>query len=172
MKPLDYQRAAMKTRCPQDQALTRIGKTPAPINDGNAGAQILHSVLGLTGEVGELASAIEKYAYYNQQFDVTNVQEEIGDVLWYIAELCSALNMDMGYIMESNIRKLKQRYPDKFEETLAVEENRDREAEMTRMDGENMMETKFPEEELYDKMSADAEKRLRAEDDGVAYEDA
>jgi NTP pyrophosphatase (non-canonical NTP hydrolase) len=83
----------------------------------------------MSGEVGELSGSIEKWIYYGQPLDVLNIKEEIGDLLWYVNQLCSVLHLDLGQIMEANIAKLRQRYPQKFEEVLAKEENRDRAAE-------------------------------------------
>jgi NTP pyrophosphatase (non-canonical NTP hydrolase) len=83
----------------------------------------------MTGEVGELATAIEKWMWYGQVLDQTNIKEELGDLLWYIAELCNALNLNLADVMDCNIAKLQKRYPEKFTEQLAAEENRDRAAE-------------------------------------------
>lgn len=105
----------------------------------NCGAMLLHSVLGITGEVGELASAVEKYAWYGQDFDRRNVLEELGDVLWYVAEACDALDMDLGQVMFNNIEKLRKRFPDKFDEQRALEENRDRENEVSHIGVDSAM---------------------------------
>jgi hypothetical protein len=83
----------------------------------------------MSGEVGELAGSIEKWLYYNQPLDVNNVKEELGDLMWYIVELCNTLNLDLEQVMKANIVKLQYRYPQKFEESLAKEENRNRAAE-------------------------------------------
>ena len=40
--------------------------------------------------------------------------KELGDVMWYVAAMCTKLDMDLGVIMEVNIRKLEERYPDGF----------------------------------------------------------
>lgn len=127
MSPDEYQQLAMRTKCPQEHALKLLDR----VDYTDAGAQMLHAVLGLTGEAGELAGAIERYAYYQQPLDHTNIKEEIGDALWYLAELCSAFNWTMEEVMGANIKKLKTRFPDKFDYTLVAEENRNRKAEAT-----------------------------------------
>ena len=55
--------------------------------------------------------------------------DELGDCLWYLALACNALGFSMEDVMGANIRKLRQRFPDKFEEAKAAESGRDREAE-------------------------------------------
>ena len=90
----------------------------------------MHAVIGMSGEVGELASAIEKWIWYGQLFDKKNMCEELGDLLWYIAEACTALgDVSLETIMIANIRKLRVRYPEKYSDERALEENRDRKAE-------------------------------------------
>jgi len=91
--------------------------------------RVLHGCIGIATESGELLSSVEKRIYYGQPFDYPNFREEIGDVLWYVALLCNALEIPMEHAMQCNIKKLQKRYPDKFDTELSVEENRDREAE-------------------------------------------
>lgn len=40
--------------------------------------------------------------------------KELGDVLWYVAALCTKADLDMGEVMQGNIDKLRRRYPDGF----------------------------------------------------------
>jgi len=162
MTPDQYVQQAMRTQCPQEEIVFRIAK----VGPNYQGQKLQHSIIGLAGEVGELAGAWERHIYYGQDLDVPNLKEEVGDCLWYLAELCDAMGFSMSEIMEGNIRKLQKRFPDKFKEDLAKEENRNRLLEM-----EEMLST----EHLYDKASQDAELRYmnnknRAADDGVNYD--
>lgn len=84
---------------------------------------------GLSDEVGEIGSAIEKWMYYGQELDTLNLKEEIGDCLWYLAQMANALGMKLEDIASSNIKKLETRYPDRFTTEDSKEENRDREKE-------------------------------------------
>ena len=119
--PNEYQKLAERTECDQNKSLDRMYNYKA--------VRLNHAVLGLSGEIGELAAAVERWIYYGQTLDQINIQEELGDCLWYIAEACNDLGINMSDLMTSNIAKLKQRYPEKFDSTKALEENRDREAE-------------------------------------------
>lgn len=42
------------------------------------------------------------------------MHKELGDVLWYVAALCTKFGFDMGDVMAVNIEKLKKRYPDGY----------------------------------------------------------
>lgn len=88
---------------------------------------IYHFVLGITSEAGELASALKKHLAYGKDLDITNVAEEIGDLMWFVSQLCRILNLDFDEILEANLDKLKARYPERFDTELAL--NRDTEKE-------------------------------------------
>jgi NTP pyrophosphatase (non-canonical NTP hydrolase) len=58
---------------------------------------------------------------------MTNVKEEIGDLMWYIGVFCKKNNLNLEEIMETNIKKLAARYPDKFTQKAAINRNLDAE---------------------------------------------
>lgn len=115
----------------KDQAL-RTESTEHP-NLCTCEARVLHGVLGLADETGELAKAVKAHLYYDHPLDKTNLAEELGDVLWYINLILDAAGLGMGEVMEANIAKLCARYPDEFASDLASETNRDRKAEREAM---------------------------------------
>lgn len=86
---------------------------------------VLHGVIGVLTESGELIEAIlPTYDRHDlKPFDEVNLKEEIGDVLWYCAILANALGTDLESIMETNIAKLKKRYPEGFTEDKAENRN-------------------------------------------------
>jgi NTP pyrophosphatase (non-canonical NTP hydrolase) len=83
-------------------------------------AKLIHYSFGLGTEAGELQDAVKKYIAYGKPLDVTNLKEEVGDLLWYIARICSLYGWDMQDVMDINIKKLKARYPEKFTEENAI----------------------------------------------------
>jgi NTP pyrophosphatase (non-canonical NTP hydrolase) len=117
--PDTYQRLAARTECDQEKVARRMAG-PYPADPESLGVSTLlpvrvnHGVLGLAGEVGELAAAVERWLYYGHELDVVNVAEEVGDCLWYLAELCNAVGFSLSSVMEANIRKLRARYPDRY----------------------------------------------------------
>lgn len=83
----------------------------------------LHAICGIVTEAGELMDAFKKEAFYGRPMNPTNIKEEIGDVLWYVALLCRTHNLTLEECMEANIAKLKVRYGDKFTEHAALNRN-------------------------------------------------
>jgi len=70
--------------------------------------------LGLCGEAGEVADIIKKDLAGAKQIDIEHLKEELGDVLWYLAEACDCFNLDLKDIAKANIVKLKKRHPNGF----------------------------------------------------------
>ncbi len=96
-------------------------------NPNAAEEDLMHAAAGVCTEGGELMDVFKKFHFYNKPIDWVNVQEEIGDVLWYLALACRASGTTLEIVAEKNIAKLKARYPDKFSNQRAV--SRDLDAE-------------------------------------------
>ena len=78
---------------------------------------IIWNAIGLAGEAGEVAELVKKGIFHQHGIDREKMVKELGDVMWYVAALCTKLDMDLGVIMEVNIRKLEKRYPDGYSST-------------------------------------------------------
>src|SRR5688572_5845283 len=89
--------------------------------------RVIHAIFGMITELGELVDQYKRHIFYGTKLDVVNVWEEIGDKFWYVAILLDATGGDIETIMRNNIAKLKKRYPEKFNETHAVERDLDAE---------------------------------------------
>lgn len=96
--------------------------------------RLLHAAMGLVTESGEFLDNFKKHIYYGKPFDATNVVEEIGDVLWYCAIALDCVGMSFEQCMERNIHKLRTRYPEKFNQTDAID--RDLDAERLALEAE------------------------------------
>lgn len=83
----------------------------------------LHMAVGISTEANELLDAYKKWFAYNKELDKINVSEEIFDCFWYLINLCRMLNIDIEKGLETNINKLRARYPENFTEYNAI--NRD-----------------------------------------------
>ncbi len=74
---------------------------------------VAHWTLGVTGEAGEIANKVFKvFREKNGQIDEATKKElgkEIGDTLWYLTQLTTALNLSLETIAEDNIAKLQSR---------------------------------------------------------------
>lgn len=74
-----------------------------------------HALYGMCGEIGELQSLYQK-AYQGHNFDEIRAKKELGDLLWFVAEYCTAMGWSLEDVMTANIKKLQERYPDGFDE--------------------------------------------------------
>lgn len=97
MKANEYQKLASRT----------IGKISSL-------SQERHALHGMVSEIGELHGIYQK-TYQGHYFDREHAKKELGDLLWFIAEYCTANNWELDEIMQMNIDKLKARYPNGFE---------------------------------------------------------
>lgn len=76
--------------------------------------KVENGVMGLNGEAGEVIDLIKKARFQGHEFDREHLIEELGDVLWYCAELAQGLGVTLDEVAELNIQKLMKRYPDGF----------------------------------------------------------
>ena len=70
--------------------------------------------LGLTGEAGEVADVIKKYVGHGVAINPDDMRSELGDVMWYLAELCRYFGWTLKEVQDANVAKLRARYPDGF----------------------------------------------------------
>lgn len=93
--------------------------------------RLLHAIVGIATESTELCEALYT-ALTGGEVDLVNLREENGDINWYQAIFYDAME-ELGFEghweddLETNIAKLKARYPDKFTNENAI--NRDLETE-------------------------------------------
>lgn len=73
--------------------------------------QKIHALHGMVGEI----HSIYQKMYQGHVFEVDHVKKEFGDLLWFIAEYCTAKGWSLDDIMRMNIDKLKERYPEGFD---------------------------------------------------------
>ena len=93
-------------------ARTLIDKPDFEISDCEIMA--VWDAIGLAGESGEVVDHIKKGVFHQHGIDIPKLANELGDVLWYVAALCTTLGLDMDAIMRANIEKLKLRYPNGY----------------------------------------------------------
>jgi NTP pyrophosphatase (non-canonical NTP hydrolase) len=92
----EYQQKALRTARPHD-----------------ANDELMHLVLGLVGEAGEIAEKFKKWVRDQNsdeaQLNRDDLAKELGDVLWYIAVLAEYLGLNLEDIADKNIAKLADR---------------------------------------------------------------
>lgn len=73
-----------------------------------------HALYGMVSEIGELHGIYQK-TYQGHEFNEEHAKKELGDLMWFIAEYCTAHAWKLDDICQMNVDKLKNRYPDGFE---------------------------------------------------------
>ena len=76
--------------------------------------RLLTAALGLTAESGEFTEVVKKIILQGKPYNEENVfhmKRELGDICWYIAQACMALDTSFDEIIEMNVEKLEKRYP-------------------------------------------------------------
>jgi NTP pyrophosphatase (non-canonical NTP hydrolase) len=89
--------------------------------------RLLHSMIGLCTESGEIQDQIKKHVFYGKPLDKTNLIEELGDLFWYVGIMANELGVSFEEIMAKNNAKLRARYGEKFTEQAALVRNLDNE---------------------------------------------
>ena len=76
--------------------------------------RLLTAALGLTAESGEFTEVVKKIILQGKPYNEDNVfhlKRELGDICWYIAQACMALDTTFDEVIEMNVDKLQARYP-------------------------------------------------------------
>lgn len=84
----------------------------APIKPEHAG--LVNFSIGLAGEAGEALDLIKKHVFHDHELDRAKLKKEIGDVVWYAAALAAEAGLTFEDVLETNVQKLRDRYPDGF----------------------------------------------------------
>ena len=116
MTPQDYQLATGRTWEPKEVQYQKIVSSLLDPDNftTNKTAQTLHAAIGIAGEAGELLGGIKKHIFYSKPLDKDNIVEECGDLLYYISEILTSIDMTLDDCMILNLSKLRKRYPNGF----------------------------------------------------------
>ena len=75
---------------------------------------LITAAFGLTAEAGEFTEVVKKIILQGKPYNEDNIfhmKRELGDICWYLAQACMALDTSFDEIMEMNVDKLMARYP-------------------------------------------------------------
>jgi NTP pyrophosphatase (non-canonical NTP hydrolase) len=76
--------------------------------------RLLTAAVGMSAESGEFIEVVKKMIFQGKPINEENLfhlKRELGDVMWYVAQACMALDTSFDEIVEMNVEKLKKRYP-------------------------------------------------------------
>jgi len=106
------------------QLLSRM--TELEVTDDADVSRLLTAALGISAEAGEFTEIVKKILLQGKPYNEDNVfhmKRELGDICWYIAQACMALDTNFEEILEMNYKKLSARYP---EGTFSVHKSENR----------------------------------------------
>ena len=89
--------------------------TELEVTDDADVPRLMTAAFGISAEAGELVEIIKKILLQGKSYNEDNVihmKKEAGDVLWYLSQLCIALDTTFEELMEINYQKLSARYPE------------------------------------------------------------
>ena len=81
-------------------------------------SRLLTASIGLSGEVGEFNDIVKKVLFQGKEVDedtIRHLRSELGDICWYMAQACMALDTSFEEVLDMNIAKLSDRYPGGFD---------------------------------------------------------
>lgn len=97
-------------------------QTAADRTSGNLSPwdKVRNGCYGMNGEAGECIDILKKTEFQGHNFDPAKLLDELGDVLWYVAQTTTGLGVTLEAVAQHNIDKLKARYPDGFDSERSV----------------------------------------------------
>lgn len=82
--------------------------------------QFSNYCLGLGGEAGEVLDCAKKYLHHGHDLNLTHIEKELGDVMFYVCAIATLCGLTLEDIAETNVAKLKRRYPDGFSHEKSI----------------------------------------------------
>ena len=82
--------------------------------EGSNIQRLLTAAVGMSAESGEFLEIVKKMVFQGKPWTDDNREHliiELGDVLWYVAQACMALDISFEEVLERNVKKLEKRYP-------------------------------------------------------------
>ena len=86
---------------------------------------LINSVMGLCGESDEAIDIVKKWLMQGHELDREHLIKELGDVAWYLAEAATALDVPLEAVLQGNLDKLRQRFPNGFDTEASVHRKKD-----------------------------------------------
>ena len=82
--------------------------------------QLANLCMGLCGESGEVVDYIKKHIYHGHSLEINKLSEELGDIMWYLTNIATLFALPVDNILDVNIKKLEERYPDGYSNEKSI----------------------------------------------------
>lgn len=97
-----------------DALIESLSATNEKVNIG----RLMTGAIGMSSEAGEYLDIVKKILFQGKEYDditKNKLISELSDCLWYITQSCIALNISLDEVIQANINKLSERYPQRFD---------------------------------------------------------
>jgi NTP pyrophosphatase (non-canonical NTP hydrolase) len=105
-----------QTTSPASSDIVQLLSRLSELEDSNADVpRLLTAAFGMSAEAGEFTEVVKKIFLQGKPYNEENVfhmKRELGDLCWYLAQACMALNTNFEEVLQMNYEKLSARYPE------------------------------------------------------------
>ena len=114
MKLNDYQKFVTSVTSIESKSLHNLEGRLMQLDNKVNIATLLTAGIGLSSEGGEFNEIIKKCVFQGKPLDddtIFHLKRELGDIMWYWVNACTALDLDPNDVIKENVFKLESRYP-------------------------------------------------------------
>jgi len=114
MKLNEYREFVSEVTSQESKNLTHLERKLQELDHKCNISTLLTASIGLSSEGGEFSEIVKKCVFQGKNLDddtIFHLKRELGDILWYWVNACSALDLDPQDVLEENVHKLEKRYP-------------------------------------------------------------
>lgn len=114
MKLDDYQKFVTSVTSIESKSLHNLEGRLMQLDNKVNIATLLTAGIGISSEGGEFNEIIKKCVFQGKPLDddtIFHLKRELGDIMWYWVNACSALDLDPNDVIKENVFKLESRYP-------------------------------------------------------------
>jgi len=116
IEPNKYIEFVRQTTSPASSDFTQLISRLTELETQDADvSRLMTAAFGMSAESGEFTEIVKKVFLQGKPYNDDNVEHlkvELGDILWYAAQACMALDVSFEDVMERNYLKLSARYPE------------------------------------------------------------
>ena len=116
IEPNKYIEFVRQTTSPASSEYSKLVERLAELEGQGADvSRLMTAAFGMSAEAGEFTEVVKKIFLQGKPYNEENVfhmKRELGDLCWYLAQACMALDITFEQVLEMNYEKLSARYPE------------------------------------------------------------
>lgn len=114
MKLDDYQKFVTTVTSQESKNFRKLQQRLQELDNTVNISTLLTAGIGLSSEGGEFNEIVKKCVFQGKPLDdatIFHLKRELGDIMWYWVNACTALDLDPNEVIKENVFKLESRYP-------------------------------------------------------------